>query len=110
MNRVVEAKPPAPLSEVMNNLKELSRDIWLFIPVETQKISMNTVCRFVSTDDYLDEEIDQFTKDRKVKEFFYKDQLEDILEGIKNQKKKHSAEDLEKAINYYWNNDAFIEL
>ncbi|MBD1825508.1 hypothetical protein H6F51_23860 [Cyanobacteria bacterium FACHB-DQ100] len=93
----------------MHNLNALPRDNWLMIPCDTTRISLDLVCRQVVLDDYLDEEIDAYCTHEQVREFFYKDQIEDICDNLAAQRPKYSDAELESAINYYWQYDAFID-
>jgi hypothetical protein len=82
----------------------------IFISESTEFITLNTLCREVNLDDYLDEEIDEYCMHESVKEFFYKGQLEDILSNLQQQRRPNFSEkELEQAINFYWQNDAFID-
>ncbi|WP_412523435.1 hypothetical protein [Shewanella chilikensis] len=103
-----------PLDWWMRNLHEMSRDIWLWISSKTEKLSPETVCFIV--DDGIDlsaEEQDQTDVDLEnsgLMCFFFKDQLEDIQLNLKAQKSNYDSCDLYEALNYYWENDAFIDL
>jgi len=96
------------LSDVMKNLSSIPREDWLFIPAAVDRITLDIVCAFVCLDDYLDDEIERFCAQSHLKEFFFKDQLEDITFNLAAQKKDVTEQELEAAIHYYWRNDAFI--
>jgi|AZIH01.1.fsa_nt_gi hypothetical protein len=103
-----------PLDWWVNNLKTMPRDIWLWISQETNNLQPNTRC--FAVDDGIDlspEEQDQQEVDLEnsgLMCFFHKDQLEDIEQNLMAQKKEYDQRDLYAAINYYWKNDAFINL
>jgi len=103
-----------PLNWWMNNLRSMSRDIWLWISSETVVLTPDTVCYIV------DDDIDLSAKEQNQRDtdlekiglmcFFLKDQLEDIELNLKEQQKDYDAKALYLALNYYWENDAFIDL
>lgn len=103
-----------PLEWWVLNLHKMSRDIWLWISGETDKLCPETLCFIVDDDiDLSDEEQDQRDIDLEnlgLVSFFFKDQLEDIQLNLKSQKRSYDSNDLYKALNYYWENDAFINL
>jgi len=103
-----------PLDWWTRNLSEMSRDIWPWIPNETDRLLPETVCFIVDNDiDLSAEEQDQRDLDLEnsgLMCFFFKDQLEDIQLNLKAQKSNYDSGDLYKALNYYWENDAFIDI
>ena len=105
---------PKPLDWWVTNLKIMSRDTWLWILQETKSLQPDTDC--FAVDDGIDlspEEQDQREVDLEnsgLMCFFSKDQLEDILQNLQAQKNNYDQQDLYAAINYYWKNDAFIDL
>lgn len=103
-----------PLDWWMRNLSEMSRDIWLWIPKDTDRLLPETVCFIIDNDiDLSAEEQDQRDLDLEnsgLMCFFFKDQLEDIQLNLKAQKSNYDSGDLYKALNYYWENDAFIDI
>ena len=92
----------------------MSRDIWLWVSSETDRLLPETVCFIVDNDIVLSaEEQDQRDLDLEnsgLMCFFFKDQLEDIQLNLKAQKSNYDSDDLYKALNFYWENDAFIDL
>jgi hypothetical protein len=109
MKIISEARESRLLRSIMQNLDSSAREHWFFISESTDFITLNTLCREVNLDDYLDEEIDEYCMRESVKEFFSKDQLEDILNNLQQQRPNFSEKELEQAINFYWQNDAFID-
>tara|TARA_R110001599_G_scaffold346101_1_gene571027 strand:- start:231 stop:560 length:330 start_codon:yes stop_codon:yes gene_type:complete len=103
-----------PLNWWVNNLKAMPRDIWLWILQETNSLLPDTRCFAVGSGiDLSPEEQDQREADLESSGLiclFFKDQLEDIEQNLKAQKKDYDQRDLYAAINYYWKNDAFISL
>ena len=101
------------LNWYLKNLDKISRDVWLWIPNNTQSLTSQTECYEVDDDvDLSAEEFDErdLELERKgFKSFFNKDQLEDIESNLQQQKKSYNSNDLYLALNYYWNNDAFID-
>jgi hypothetical protein len=110
MPAVQESRARLTLRDVMKELHLLSRDEWLFIDASTERITLDLVCSFVATDDYLDDELNSYCDQNGLKHFFYKDQLRDIKSNLSAQRTEFTESDLEKAIDYYWQNDAFIHL
>lgn len=103
-----------PLDWWMRNLHEMSRGICLWISNETDNLSLETVCFIVDDDMDLSAE-EQDLRDVDLENsglmcFLFKDQLEDIQQNLKAQKPNYGSSDLYTALNYYWENDAFIDL
>lgn len=103
-----------PLDWWVNNLEIMSRDTWLWIFQQTKCLQPDTGCFAVdegialSPDEQDQREVD--LEKSGLTCFFSKDQLEDIVQNLKAQKNNYGQQDLYAAINYYWKNDAFIEL
>lgn len=100
MPAVRESRKRLTLGAVMDDIGSISRDDWLFIDESTERITLDLVCAFVRIDDYLDDEIESFCATEKLIEFFFKDQS--------TEKPGYTKADLEAAIDFYWENDAFI--
>jgi hypothetical protein len=107
---VQEARSPRLLRDVMQQLRELPEDHGLFIPVDTNRITLNVVCREVLIDDYLDDEIEEFCRKYAVREFLIKEQLEQIRNNLEMQIVSPTEFQIEAAIQYYWSHDAFVEV
>jgi len=103
-----------PLDWWMKNLNIMPRDIWLWILRDTENLCPETVCYVV--DDGIDlspEEQDQRDIDlgnSGLKCLFFKDQLEDIQLSLKAQKNDYEPNELYAALNYYRENDTFIDI
>ncbi len=104
-----EAREARTLATIIADLDSLPRENWLFIQ-EDAKVSMQVMCREVATDDFADEQIEKYCKNKKLKSFLYKDQLEDIISNLREQIPQPTIEELEAAIMYYWQHDAFISV
>jgi len=103
-----------PLDWWINNLEIMPRDIWLWIPSETEVLRPDTQCYVVDDGAELSPE-EQDQRDIDLEDcglacFFCKDQLEDIEQNLKQQKSDYDQRDLYEALNVYWENDAFIQL
>ena len=98
----------------LKNIESMSRDSCLWIPKETVAIGSSTQCLNVDDDiDLSPEEFDERDMEIENKgftEFLNKDQLEDVMTNLKQQKTDYSDGELFIALNYYWANDAFIVL
>lgn len=98
----------------IRNLDAMSRDIWLWISKETEFLEPDTPCFAV------DEGVDLSPGEQEQREadlesdglscFVFKDQLEDVVQNLQAQNRNFNQQDLYAAINYYWKNDAFINL
>ncbi len=102
-----------PLSEWINSLHTMSREVWLWIPDETIELIESTPCLSVSSGDLSPEEQEQQEAELKqggLQCLFFKDQIEDIADNLRQQKPSCSRKDLFLALNFYWKNDAFMEV
>jgi hypothetical protein len=102
-----------PLVWWINNLADMTRDTWLWIPADTKYLGESTPCIAVSSLDLSSEEQDQ--QEAKLEKsglrcFFDNEQLEDIVVNLQQQKPTYSLAELFLAINFYWQNDAFIDI
>ena len=107
--------PPMPLSYFLEHLESLPRDAWLLIPRVADDIRFDTPCRprLVSTRDLSEDEandLDNYFDTAGLKYFFLRDQLEDIVDNLRQQDPAFSEHNLLTAINYYWHHDAFVVL
>lgn len=104
---------PQKLEWWLQNIENMSRDYWLYIPSSTEEITFETLCLPINEDDLSPEEQDlqdEMLEKSGLSCFFYKDQLEDIISNLKAQNQNFEKNNLLKAINYYWLNDAFITI
>ena len=102
-----------PLGWWINNLANMTRDLWLWIPDNTKYLGESTPCLAVSSWELSPEEQDQQEAELEqsgLRCFFYKDQIEGIVENLRQQKPAYSLAELFLAINFYWQNDAFIDI
>lgn len=107
--------PPQPLSDFLRCLGEMPRHWWLHIPQDVTHIDLSTPCRpyLINTRDISPEEADEldaYPNSIGLKGFLNPDQLEDIVDNLRQQRPHFSEIQLLAAINYYWNHDAFINL
>jgi hypothetical protein len=112
LGNIVKAEQK-PLSEWINSLPTMSHEAWLWIPDETIELIESTPCLSVSSCDLSPEEQEQqetALKQGGLRCLFSKDQIEDIADNLLQQKPSCSREDLFLALNFYWENDAFIEV
>lgn len=110
MHEVRESRPPLALREVMADLRQIHREEWLYIPRDTTEITASLLCRFVTCDDYLDDELDHYCEIKKQKSFFFVDQLEDIESNLRAQKPRFTEQELMIAIDHYWRHDSFVAM
>ena len=99
-----------PLSQLLDNLSSISWKDWIFIGKNISQLSLDTVCYTANIDDHSDEEIEKYTSDNDIRLFFYRGQIDGIIDNLKAQKKSIDNNDKLKAINFYFSNDAFIDL
>jgi hypothetical protein len=107
-----EAKP---LGHFVEHLAELPRWSWLYIVADEGEITLATVCHPTAEDsrDMSEEEIQEFeayTERIGLHSFFYRDQLRDIIENLRQQRSAFTSQQLAMAIEFYWRHDAFIDL
>jgi len=102
-----------PLVWWINNLTNMARDTWLWIPDGTKYLGESTPCVAVSSRELSPEEQDRQEAELEqsgLRYFFYKDQIADIVESLRQQKPTYSLAELFLAINFYWQSDAFIDI
>jgi hypothetical protein len=107
-----EAKP---LGYFIEHLAELPRWSWLYIAATEPDITLDTVCHPTATDsrDMSEAEIQEFEVYAErigLRSFFYRDQLRDIIENLRQQRSDFTPQQLAAAIDFYWRHDAFIDL
>jgi hypothetical protein len=56
------------------------------------------------------DELDEYPETVGLKRFLCLSQLQDIVSNLRQQRPSFSERDLMAAINFYWSNDAFIDL
>lgn len=103
------------LGAFVEHLAELPRWAWLYISNTETKITLDTLCLLTVTDsrDMSEEEIQEFedwAEREGLRLFFCRDQLEDIIENLRQQSAGFTPQQLAAAIDFYWRRDAFIDL
>jgi len=106
--------PPAPLKRVLETMDALP-DQWLYIPLGVEQIEADTPCRacIVENKELSPEEqdeLDEYPETVGLKCFLCLSQLEGIVSNLRQQRPSFSERDLMAAINFYWSNDAFIDV
>ena len=103
-----------PLLWWIMKLDSMFSEVWLWIPKNIEKLTLETQCtpfddsQEIFKNEYADRENDL---DKSVLMFLSrKDQLEDVEQNRKEQQPEHTHIDLMQALNYYWENDAFVEI
>jgi hypothetical protein len=102
-----------PLIWWINNLASMERDVWLWIPDETGHLVESTACVAISSEELSPEEQDKQEAQLEqsgLRCFLHKDQIEDIAVNLRQQKPIYSLAELFHALNFYWSNDAFIDI
>ena len=107
--------PAQPLSYFVERLAYLPRHSWLYVANDADRIDVRTPCCpcLVNTGDLSDEEaddLDLYASTIGLKTLLCPDQLEEIIENLRQQHARFTDEDLSAAIDYYWKHDAFIDL
>ena len=108
-------KPARPLRHYATDLQSWYDGGFLYIPDDDQDLTLDTPCHLQDWDDLeLSEEEQDEIADQipalGLREFFCWGQLADIVENLKEQRPNYSEEDLQRAIQYYYEWDAFIDL
>ena len=111
-NPFSEAKP---LGYFIEHLGELPRWSWLYISAEEREITLDTICHPQAHDsrDMSEDEIQEFEAYAErigLRSFFYRDQVRDIIENLRQQRSDFTTQQLATAIDFYWRHDAFIDL
>jgi hypothetical protein len=107
--------PPEALRSALSKLPDLPRSAWLYLPLETGRLTLDTACRICVIDsrNLSPEECDEFEdfpRSIGLRAFLCKEQLEDVLSNLVLQRPAFSDEELEAALNFYRDRDAFIDL
>lgn len=112
---------PSPYCETkrlgffIDRLSELPRWSWLYIADVETEITLDTLCLPTATNsrDMSEQEIQEFeayAKRAGLRSFFNRDQLQDIIENLRQQRADFTPQQLATAIDFYWRHDAFIDL
>jgi hypothetical protein len=106
--------PPQPLKRFLETMYTLP-DQWLYIPLRVKQIEAETPCRacIVEGTELSPEEqdeLDEYPETVGLKCFLCLSQLQDIVSNLRQQRPSFSERDLMAAINFYWSNDAFIDV
>ena len=106
---------PKPLSDWIQESASYPADGWLYINENELSIHFNTLCWpcIIKSRDLSDEEYDEmesYLEQSGYKLFLGKAQIEEIVANLKQQTPSYSSPQIFEAINYYWLNDAFIQL
>jgi len=106
--------PPKPLKCLLETMDTLP-DQWLYIPLGVKQIDAETPCRAcivegteLSPEEQ--EELDEYPETVGLKCFLCISQLREIVSNLREQRPSFSDRDLTAAINFYWGNDAFIDV
>jgi hypothetical protein len=106
-----EAKP---LGDFLERLHTLPPWTWLYIAADARTVTLALPChpRTTNSGDMSDEENDEFDASvgrAGLKCFLSPEQLEDIIENLRQQRPAYSPTDMVAAIDFYCRNDAFME-
>ncbi len=107
-------KGPSTLGRYARRLNQWHEGGWLFIR-DDSKVSLETLCVQQAWDDKdlspeEQEEFDQCIPELGYHYFLEWGQLSDIVGNLEDQRPDFTDSDLEKAILFYWQRDAFIDL
>ena len=101
-----------PLEYWLGNPKALSRGVSLWVPIDTKKLCAETICYGVDENaDLSNDEFDlreQELSNLGLECLLDSDEIKQVENDLKRQKKNYLQEDLYEAIDYYWKNDAFV--
>jgi len=101
------------LGYFIENIAELPRYSWLYVPASDSNISLDTLCLPTATDsrEMAEEECEMFEENAAgagLKCFLNRGQIEDVIANLQAQRPNLKADDAVLAVNYYCKNDAFI--
>ncbi|NJM75261.1 MAG: hypothetical protein HC852_05085 [Acaryochloridaceae cyanobacterium RU_4_10] len=82
---------------------------WLFI-LDTEELNLNSLCLALREDLNEFHEYTEQLKNNGFREFLSSARLENIVENLQKQKFDYTDSDLTLALNFYWKNNAFIDL
>ncbi|MEM9346501.1 MAG: hypothetical protein AAGB26_07780 [Planctomycetota bacterium] len=107
-------KPVSTIGEFAKQIVSWNKDGWLFIK-KSDELSLGTACYLQDWDgrDLSPEEQDELEDqiaESGYRSLFLWSQLNDIVENIRLQKPDYTDDELDRAINYYLRQDAFIDL
>jgi hypothetical protein len=108
-------KPPRPLREFVPDVNAWWDGGWLFIRDDEPKIHLGISCYQQDWDDRALSPEEQDEMEVRLDSLGYSSflewgQLSCIVENLAQQRPQFSEDELERAIRYYWENDAFIDL
>jgi hypothetical protein len=106
---------PKPLAYIVDHLDELPWSCWLYVRSTTRDIDLTIECFPSGFDSQQasEEAADDFDASVAAagfKPFFLRDQLQGIIDNLRQQHRDFGREDLARAIDHYWKRDAFIVL
>lgn len=106
---------PRSLQSFLEELGELPSWMWLYVSEDEERITLSSLCLSTLQDsrELSDEEHDERESaagKAGIVSFFCRDQLEDIIGNLQAQRSDFSDDQLEKAIQYYWDHDAYIQM
>ncbi len=106
---------PRELIAWLTQIGRFPGDGWLVIRDDTEIIRGDLVCwpkvfsaRDLSDDEY--DQLDDWLNENGYEYFLNQDQLGEIVENLRQQDPSYSTEALVTAVNFYWRNDAFIDI
>src|SRR5690242_13817609 len=98
------------LSDVVEHLAELPAWAWLYISGAEPKVTLKTGCLQTAVGSRDMSEVESSAARAGLKCFLSRDQLEDIIENLRQQTPEFTLDQLAAAIDHYWRHDAFIDL
>ncbi|GAA6170324.1 DUF7716 domain-containing protein [Sessilibacter corallicola] len=106
---------PKSIREWIEHKDEFPSDGCLHVKSDQLTISMNTLAwpEYFNPDDFSQNDYDQFDQwlsENNYRPFLSKEQIEGVIENLKQQKPKYSENRLLQALVCYWGTDAFIQL
>jgi hypothetical protein len=105
---------PKSLGHFIQHLADLPPWSWLYIPEPTRQITFAVQCfpKTADSRDMSESEADGFDASiaaAGLKCFLCRSQIEDIVANLRQQRAAYGDSELEDAINFYWQHDAFRE-
>jgi hypothetical protein len=106
---------PSTLGEWLGRLGSFPGDGWLLVERGLQVVSAETKCRPVVTggrelSDDDEDALDALIAHAHLQWFLSQEELQGIMDNLRAQDPTASPESAIAAVQFYWDNDAFIEL
>jgi len=105
---------PKKLAEWLSDSAAYPADGWLYIKTDVASLDLTTLCwpGIVESIELSNEEYDEmesWLEKHGFKSFLNNDEIDDVANNLGQQLSPYTDAQFLKAVQYYWENDAFIE-